>query len=484
MFKQIVKQAEIPTKNIGVTKIQLDISGEYEFHLETICKYSNNVHNRAVFVQRQNFFFGEGYLGKFDLINAVTKADSEWYSYSCKYLYSQAAQQSVITVFEAFSTYKEGLRLHKVGELSEQPKLPGYRKRGGLQKVTYPAQNLTYSEGYIKIPLGVGYSQEYEIDALYLPFPSHIDKNKIKEVSILPQNGKFFLEISVGKELVPSLPDYSKVYCIDPGLNNALSVMSNFGDSFIVDGRQAKSINQLYNKKISEYKTGKDGDFWDEYCDYLTLKRNNTIRDWYNKAAKLFIERCLANNVGIVGFGWNSGFKDAIKLGRKSNQSFTQLPLAKLRDAIKNLCILNNILFYEIDESYSSKSSFLDGDLLPLYGAKPISYKFSGRRIRRGLYKSQFGICVNADIHGAVNLIRRLSQYVNIDLSGITIQSLRSATRLFVWKKKDDKNARSTNRNVDINCVKGQYCNLSDHLKNKHLSKRSELIKSKLKNAN
>ncbi|MDD1415492.1 transposase, partial [Dolichospermum sp. ST_con] len=58
------------------------------------------------------------------------------------------------------------------------------------------------------------------------------------------------------------------------------------------------------------------------------------------------------------------------------------------------------------EESYTSKSSFLDQDVLPKY-KKGEKYSFSGKRIKRGLYKSALGILINADVNGSLNILRK-----------------------------------------------------------------------------
>ncbi len=52
-------------------------------------------------------------------------------------LYTSAAQQTCISVGEAFNGYKELLKLWRKGELPDKPKLPKYRKRG-LFQISFP----------------------------------------------------------------------------------------------------------------------------------------------------------------------------------------------------------------------------------------------------------------------------------------------------------------------------------------------------------
>ena len=102
----------------------------------------------------------------------------------------------------------------------------------------------------------------------------------------------------------------------------------------------------------------------------------------------------------------NNDFQRNSSLGKKTNQKFTQIPFGKLRDNFKYLCKIYGIKFIEQEESYTSKASFWDKDIIPIYGDKEIP-KFSGSRIHRGLYQTKEGNLLNADVNGALNILRK-----------------------------------------------------------------------------
>jgi len=105
-------------------------------------------------------------------------------------------------------------------------------------------------------------------------------------------------------------------------------------------------------------------------------------------------------------FGWNKGNKDSINIGTKNNQKFVQIPTAKLKDRIAQLCEQYGIRFEETEESYTSQGSFIDNDVLPTYGEKSQEWKASGKRVKRGLYRTANNWYINADCNGAANIIR------------------------------------------------------------------------------
>lgn len=229
---------------------------------------------------------------------------------------------------------------------------------------------------------------------------------------------------------------------IDPGINNWLSCITNVGTSFIIDGRKVKSLNQWYNKRVSVLKEGKLQGYWDEQLAHITEKRNRQMRDAINKAARLVVDHCLDHQIGVVVFGWNQGQRQEVKLG-KITQSFVQIPTAKLKERVKQLCEYHSIKFVETEESYTSKTSFLDGDFLPTFGAKPEGWTPSGKRVKRGMYRTGKGKLINADLNGAANILRKVETQLGLVLVKVCRQVLTLCTRILVWETKTKKRNRA-----------------------------------------
>ena len=102
-------------------------------------------------------------------------------------------------------------------------------------------------------------------------------------------------------------------------------------------------------------------------------------------------------------------------MGKTNNQNFVVIPFGKIREKLRYLCEIYGIRYVEQEESYTSKASFFDNDEIPMYNAdNPQKYEFSGKRIKRGLYRSGSGIEINADVNGAANILRK-SSVVSLD---------------------------------------------------------------------
>lgn len=153
----------------------------------------------------------------------------------------------------------------------------------------------------------------------------------------------------------------------------------------------------------------------------VTLKRNHQIKDYISKVSKHFIQWCVENRIDTIVVGNNKQWKDSIDLGRSNNQQFVQIPHAQLINNLKYRAEQNGICFIETEESYTSKASYLDRDVIPIYNETDNDAQFSGKRIKRGLYKSKDGIIINADLNGSANIMRKFKDDVLIAFDQIMI---------------------------------------------------------------
>jgi putative transposase len=192
-------------------------------------------------------------------------------------------------------------------------------------------------------------------------------------------------------------------------------------------------LNRWYNKQIAKLKEGKPQGFWNKKLATITEKRNRQMRDAVNKAARQVIQHCLENGIGLIVFGWNKGQKDSANMGAKTNQKFVQIPTARLKARIEQLCEQFNIRFVETEESYTSKASFVDTDELPKFGEKPEGWQATGNRTKRGLYRTAQNWYINADCNGAANILRKVSMTLGLDLNGVSRGALTRPTRIRFW---------------------------------------------------
>ncbi|MEP6515162.1 RNA-guided endonuclease InsQ/TnpB family protein [Microcoleus vaginatus] len=394
--------------------------------LEFVCEESNKLANCGTYYSRQLYFKTGRIPSKYDL-HKLFKENLHF-----KALYSHVAQQTLTSVAESFKSYIGLLKGIKGGTVTQRPKLPKYRKNS-LKLVTFPKADVKLKNGQLRFPLGSKVKLWFGLGEFHLPMPSNLDYKTIREIRILPRNRQFYVELIYQLQPVVVELDVDKALGIDPGLNNWLTCVSNAGTSFIVDKRHLKSLNQWYNKRVAAIKEHRPQGFWSRRLVHITEKRNRQVREAVNKAARLVLNHCLENQIGTVVFGWNKGMRQAINLGSKTNQNFVQIPTARLKDRISQLCEQYGIQFVETEESYTSKASFLDSDELPKFGEKTEGWKESGKRINRGLYRPKDGSKINADCNGAANILRKVSAILGLCLKKFSRGVLISPLKVRIW---------------------------------------------------
>ncbi len=413
----------------GCQQVLLHPDRDLKSILEFICKNANSLINCGIYYARQMYFKAKKLIGKYDL-EAEYKTSKHF-----KVLHSQAAQQVLRSVFESFQSFSKLKEAFSQGKIIALPKPPKYRKPGGLALVSYPKQALKIVDNQIRIPLGKQVKSWFGIDCFFIPMPSNLRFEEIKELRILPRNRCFYIEFVYKIINVEVDTDPNNVLGIDTGITNWMTCVSNVGTSFIVDGLHIKSLNRWYNKQISTLKEGKPQGFWSNRLATITEKRNRQIRDAINKAARVVINHCIEYRIGTVVFGWNQGQRQKVELG-KTNQYFVQIPTARLKQRVSQLCQQYGIRFVETEEAYTSAASYLDGDELPKFGEKPDGYKPSGKRVKRGLYRTANNWYVNCDAQAAGNVIRKVSAKLGLDLSGVSRAALTQPQRIRLWSAK------------------------------------------------
>lgn len=420
-----------PKKLRGTQVNELDCDKETLPIIQYLCGQSNSLFNCGTYWARQIFFKTGRIVSKYDPIYEVGN------NIHAKAMPSVVAQQTLLSVSEAFKSFKRLRALYFQGKLDQKPKPPDYRESGGYFQVSYPnvgAGRPSLVGDMIRFPLGNQVKRWFGVSEFFLPMPKNLDFNKVKEFTILPKNGAFHLECRYELEKVETVLDHKQALGIDLGTSsNLMACVDTLGNSFLVDSRQSKAMNQLYNKRVANRKKGKAKDYWDATLDRITLKRNHQMRDMVNKAAQQVVKHCLAHQIGTIVIGWNDGIKDGANMGKQNNQQFVQMPLAKIKTRIEQLGLIYGFQVVQTEEANTSAASFLDGDSLPAHGEKPEGWKASGKRTKRGLYRTAQRWIVNADLNGAANILRKVAGNLDLDLSRLGRRCLSTVGRIRLW---------------------------------------------------
>ena len=375
--------------------------------LRELCHIAKNLANEAIYNVRQ-YYFTEGEYLKYEKNYALLKD-----SLNYKMLNSNMAQQILKEVDGSFKSFFGLLKLAKKGKYSFRDcKLPHYLPKDGFTTLVIGFVRL--NEDRLILPYSQMYKKTHKPVEIRIP-PILADKH-IKEIRIIPKSGARFFEIqyTYEAECIQRNLNKNNALALDLGVNNLVTAVSSEGRSFIIDGRKLKSVNQWFNKENARLQGIKDrqGDKrrTTNRQKILADKRGRQVNDYMSKTAKKIINYCIAHNIGTLVVGYNETFQRNTDIGRQNNQNFVNIPYGKLRSKLEYLCELNGIAFVKQEESYTSKASFWDKDVIPVYNAdNPQKYYFSGKRIQRGLYKTSDGMLLNADVNGALNILRKSS---------------------------------------------------------------------------
>ena len=386
-------------------KQQLKHLSKDEFlSLRELSHIAKNLYNQAVYNIRQFYFQEKKYLN-YQNNYAILKASENY-----KLLNSNMAQQILKEVDGSFKSFFGLLKLAKKRKYNfKDIKLPKYLPKNSF--TTLVIGFVRINKDTLIIPYSNSFSKNHKKISIKLS-PILLDK-KIKEIRIIPKFNARFFEIQYTYEAQEQQRNLDKnnALAIDFGINNLAACVTNKGKSFIIDGKKLKSINQWFNKENARLQSIKDKQKYGKKSTlrqkYLYASRNNKVNDYMSKTARKIINYCLKNNIGTLVCGYNETFQRNSNIRKANNQTFVNIPFGKLREKLEYLCKLYGLIFAEQEESYTS-SSFFDMDILPKFEADSSqNYSFSGKRIKRGLYQTSRGYIFNADINGALNILRK-----------------------------------------------------------------------------
>ena len=236
-------------------------------------------------------------------------------------------------------------------------------------------------------------------------FTIKIQHTNINQVRVIKRINCYIIEVLYETKEKDSLIDNNRYCGIDLGINNLMTIGSNCLEPIIITGKPLKSINHFYNKKLAKLKSRQDilksKAINKRKIEHLHFKRNNKINDYLHKASRKLLNHLVSNNINTIVIGLNKLWKQESNLGKRNNQNFIQIPHSKLIEMIKYKCKLEGINCIIREESYTSKCSFLDNEEICKHET------YLGKRIKRGLFKSANNILINADLNGALNILKK-----------------------------------------------------------------------------
>ena len=286
---------------------------------------------------------------------------------------------------------------------------PKYKFKDGFARLRYTYQAISLKKYPGKVTLS---GTEVALD-----IPPHVNPYRIQQVVIEPDGGEHIRVSFIYKvDAVELLSDNGRVMGIDLGVNNLATCGTNVGRGIIINGRPLKSINQFYNKRNAELKAENDILLEKEHSRHVETQRHKVtnrmerlartrryrMKDYMHKASRRIIEFAVSNGITTMVVGKNVGWKQECNMSAVNNQNFVQIPHARFIDMISYKAKALGIAVILTEESYTSKCSFIDNEEMCHHE------HYLGRRIKRGLFRSKDGTLINADLNGALNIIRKV----------------------------------------------------------------------------
>lgn len=356
------------------------------------CKLAKNLYNHANYIIRQRFI-NDNYWVRYVELDKLLKVDVTYPDYK-NMPTAQSAQQLLRGLDKNWKSFFAAIKDWKQhpDKYSGRPKLPKYKK--SVHVLVLTSQECKLKQQRVTFP---------KIFQGFTIRPKFVECKKFCMVRVVPYNHEITVELVYEVEDAIVQPNNQRYIGIDMGINNLIAYSSNVITPRAINGRPVKSMNQYYNKKLAQLKSQLPmGIYSSKRIQHFTSKRNRKIDDYLHKASKYIINICKHHQITTIIIGKNDGWKQGVKLGKRTNQNFVGIPFNRLIQMIQYKADRVGVTVVLTEESYTSGTSHLDNEL-------PIKENYNrNRRVKRGLFRSNQGLLINADTNAAYQMIRKV----------------------------------------------------------------------------
>ena len=361
---------------------------------------SKNLYNQANYQIRQAYIHEGKYLPYAEIFHRLKRHEAY-----CT-LPRKVSNSILIQLHENWVAFFKGNAAYQEdpSKFVGRPKLPKYKdKEKGRNILIYDMQALSkkaLKRGMIA-PSG-----------LPIEIQTKQTRETIDQVRIVPRLDGYVVEVVYQKQEEVTAVDPGVIAALDLGVNVLTAVTSTKPgfQPLLINGRPLKHLNQYYNKQRARHQKqlAQANRFTSRQLDRITTKRTRRINAYLHTASRRLIDLLVTEGIGTLVIGKNPLWKQEIEIGKQNNQTFVQIPHARFIEMVQYKAKLVGIQVIIVEESYTSKASFLDRDPLFTYDPKRSTKShFSGKREKRGLYRASDGRRIHADINGSNNVLRK-----------------------------------------------------------------------------
>lgn len=350
---------------------------------------------------------------KEDVKPVYTRLENQFkYNWHIDYLHSHNRQQLFKQLAQDWKSYFNSIKDYNnnPGKYQGQPKPPNFKYLdNNPSEIIFTNLATRVKEGNLLLSLSKEIKNKYQVDNLKFELPpvvqSLINLDSLQQVRIKRDNlsSDWYL-IIIHKVDEKENASGDNIMAIDLGLNNlATLTFKDNTENYIINGKSIKSKNSYFNKEITKLQsirmkqTGSKNFKDTNGIKQLRIKRKNYITNYLHQASRKIIDLAQKHQVSKIIIG---DLKE-IKQDMNYNKSFVQIPIQRLKELIEYKAKIEGIELITVNESYTSGCSALDLEKL-----NRDNYNKS-RRVERGLFKSNIGLTINADVNGSLNIMRK-----------------------------------------------------------------------------
>jgi len=359
--------------------------------IDDMSRKANNLYNQCVYFAKnsQNLFEDLKNLDK------VMKSFPDKYDNYRSFGYASSAQQITRLFQQNLRSYFASIKDYKKdpAKYSGRPNFPKFRKSNDRFQVIFTNQSAKLVGKTISIA-----PRTFE-NKLSITLRTTSAK-KLCQVVFAPRNDYFLIHVTYEVDDLTIFQKSNKVASIDIGLKNLATVTFSEQDEPILYRSDLVKINKDFNRLDADYKSilkKTQNKYTSKRRKRLSDKRAGLVEDRLHKISRAIINDLSHRGVSTVIVGKNTGQKINNKL-----KNFVQVPLFRLIEMIQYKAKLAGITFIQVNESYTSGTSFLDNEL------PTKEYYNSNRRKFRGLFFSNHLKRINADVNGSFQIMKKV----------------------------------------------------------------------------
>ena len=367
--------------------------------LKQKCHIAKNIYNQGNYLIRQEFLNNGNYLS-YQQIEKLLHDDENSNYWD---LGMANSSQQVLRVLDKnwksfFRSIKDWSKHPE--KYTGKPKLPRYLRKDGYKEFALTTNQAKLKDGFVHFPKVL---QGFKLKT---KFSDRKDFVEFRQARIIPRNDCTIVELIYSIDIdIKTASEHKNIGSIDLGIDNFVTFVNNLGNKpIIINGKGLKSKNKYYNEIVAKHKSILDLNSNSGYSHKLYSiinKRNNFVKYFMHCSSKYIVNLCLERNITCIVVGKNKQWKTKSTLSKLVNQTFVQIPYNSFIEKLKYKCEAVGITVIEVEESYTSGTSFLDNEL-------PTKENYNkSRRIKRGLFKSNKGL-INADVNAACQIMRKV----------------------------------------------------------------------------